>query len=61
MTAQLQLCTGTVSEGTPYLIYHVEGVSGLVQRALDVQGSSSVSTDDAAEIGKSGLCKDVLR
>ena len=48
MTAQLQLCTGTVSEGTPYLIYHVESVSGLVERALDVQGSSSVSTDDAA-------------
>ena len=38
---------------SPYLIHHVERVSGLVETALDVQVRSSISTDDAAEIGKS--------
>ena len=47
---EVQLGTGTVSGGAPYLIHHVERVSGLVETALDVQVSSSISTDDAAEI-----------
>ena len=37
----------------PYLIHHVECVSGLVERALGVQVISSISNDDAAAIGKS--------
>ena len=47
----------TVHGGVPYLIHRVEQVSGLVERALDVQVSSSISTDDAAEIGKSVCVK----
>ena len=50
---EFQLGTSTVSGGAPYLIHHVERVSGLVETALDVLVSSSISTDDAAEIGKS--------
>ena len=50
---EIQLGTNTVSGGAPYLIHHVERVSGLVETALNVQISSSISTDDAAEIGKS--------
>ena len=50
---EFQLGTGTVSGGVPYLIQHVERVSDLVKKALDVQVSSSISTDDAAEMGKS--------
>ena len=44
----IELQLGTVSGGAPYLIHHVERVSGLVETALDVQVSFSVSTDDAA-------------
>ena len=43
---EFQLSTSTVSGGAPYLIHHVE-------TAVDVQFSSSISIDDAAEIGKS--------
>ena len=50
---EFQLGTGTVGGGVPYLIHHVERVSDLVETALDVQVSSSISADDAAEIGKS--------
>ena len=50
---ELQLGTSTVSGAAPYLIHHVERVPSLVETALDVQVSSSISTDDAAEIGKS--------
>ena len=50
---EFQLGTGTVSGGVPYLIQHVERVSDLVKKALDVQVRSSISADDAAEIGKS--------
>lgn len=50
---EIQLGTNTVSGGAPYLIHHVERVSGLVETALNVQVSSSISTDDAAKIGKS--------
>ena len=50
---EFQLGTGTVGGRVPYLIHHVERVSGLVETALDVQVSSSISTDDAAEVGKS--------
>ena len=50
---EFHLGTSTVSGGAPYLIHHVERVPGLVKKALDVQVSSSISTDDAAEIGKS--------
>ena len=38
---------------SPHFIHHVERVSSLVETALDVQVSSSISTDDAAEISKS--------
>ena len=31
-------------------LHHVERVSGLVESAVDMQVSSSISTDDAAEI-----------
>ena len=50
---ELQLGTSTVSGAAPYLIHHVERVPSLVETALDVQVSSSIFTDDAAEIGKS--------
>ena len=50
---ELQLGMSTVSGGAPYLIHHVKRVPGLVETALDVQVSSSIFTDDAAEIGKS--------
>ena len=50
---ELQLGTGAVGGRTPYLIHHIERISGLVEMALDVQVSSSISTDDAAEVGKS--------
>ena len=53
----IQLGTSTVSGGAPYLIHHVERVSGLFETALNVQVSSSISTDDATEIC---LCKEVL-
>ena len=49
----IQLGMSTVSGGVLYLIHHVERVSGLVEMALNVQVSSFISTDDAAEIGKS--------
>ena len=52
---EFQLGTNAVRGGAPYLIHHVERVSGLAETALDVQVSSSISTDDAAEVGKS-LC-----
>ena len=54
---EFQLGTSTVSGGAPYLIHHVERVSDLVETALDVQLSSSISTDDAAELGKSVFVK----
>ena len=44
---ELQLGTSTIG-GTPYLIHHIERISGLVEMALDVQVSSSISTDDTA-------------
>ena len=53
---EFQLGDSTVSGGVPYLIHHVERVSGLVETVLNVQISSSISTDDdddAAKIGKS--------
>ena len=50
---ELQLGTSAVGGRTPYLIHHMERISGLVETALDVQVSSSISTDDAAEVGKS--------
>ena len=50
---EIQLGTNTVSGGVRYLIHHVERVSGLVEMALNVQVSSSISTDNAAEISKS--------
>ena len=50
---ELQLGTSAVDGRAPYLIHHIERISGLVQTALDVQVSSSISTDDAAEVGKS--------
>ena len=50
---EFQLGTSTVCGGAPYLTHHVEQVSGLVEPALDVQVGSSISTDDAAEIGES--------
>jgi len=50
---EFQLGKSTVGGGVPYLIHHVEPVSGLVKTSLDVQVSSSISTDDAAEIGES--------
>ena len=50
---EFQLSTSAVIGGAPYLIHRVEWVSGLVETAVDVQFSSSISTDDAAEIGKS--------
>ena len=50
---EFQLGASTVSGGAPYLNFHVERVSGFVETALDVQVSSSIPTDDAAEIGKS--------
>ena len=50
---EFQLSTSTVSGGAPYLIHHVKRVSGLVETAVDVQFSSSISIDDAAKIGKS--------
>ena len=50
---EFQLGTSIVSGGAPYLIHHVERVSGLVETALNDQVSPSISTDDAAEIGKS--------
>ena len=50
---EFQLVKSTVSGAVPYLIHHVERVSGLVKTSLDVQVSSSISTDDAAEIGES--------
>ena len=49
----IQLGMSTVSGGVLYLIHHVERVFGLVEMALNVQVSSFISTDDAAEIGKS--------
>ena len=54
---EFQLGMSTVHGGVPYLIHRVERVSGLVERALDVHVSSSISTDDAAEIGKSVCVK----
>ena len=48
---ELQLGTNAVGGRTPYLIHHIERFSGLVETALDVQVSSSISTDDAAEVG----------
>jgi len=48
---EFQLGKSTVGGRVPYLIHHVEQVSGLVETALDVHVSSSISTDDAAEIG----------
>jgi len=56
---EFHLGTSTVSGGAPYLIHHVERVPGLVKTTLDVQVSSSISTDYAAEIGKF-LCREVL-
>ena len=50
---ELRLGTSTVSGAAPYLIHHVERVSSLVETALAVQVSSSIFTDDDAEIGKS--------
>ena len=50
---ELQLGTSAVGGRTPYFIHHVEQISGLAEMALDVQVSSSISTDDAAEVGKS--------
>ena len=50
---ELQLGTSTIGGRTPYLIHHIERISGLVETALDVQVSSSISTDDTAEVGKS--------
>ena len=50
---EFKISTSTVSGGAPYLIHHVEWVSSHVKTALDVQFSSFISTDDAAEIGKS--------
>ena len=52
---EIQLGTSTVSGGAPYLIAHVERVSGLVETALNDQVSSSISTGDAAETSKSVL------
>ena len=49
---ELQLGTSTVNGAALYLIHHVERVPSLVETALDVQVSSSIFTDDAAEIGK---------
>ena len=34
---EFQFGTSTVSGGGPYLIHHVERISGLVETALDVQ------------------------
>ena len=34
---EIQLSTNTVSGGAPYLIHHVERVSGLVEIALNVR------------------------
>ena len=50
---EFQFGKSTVSGGVLYLIHHVEGVSGLVETALNAQISFSISTDDAPEIGKS--------
>ena len=50
---EFQLGESTVSGGVPYLIHHVERISGLVETALNLQIRSSISTDDAAKIGKS--------
>ena len=50
---ELQLGTSTIGGRTPYLIRHIERISGLVETALYVQVSSSISTDDTAEVGKS--------
>ena len=50
---ELQLGTSAVGGRTRYLIHHVKQISGLVETALDVQVSSSIYTDDAAEVGKS--------
>ena len=50
---ELQLGMSAVGGRAPYLIHHIERISGLVETALDVQVSSSISTDDAAEVGKS--------
>ena len=50
---ELQLGTSAVGGRPPYLIHHIEQISGLVETALDVQVSSSISTDDAAEVCKS--------
>ena len=47
---EFQLGTTSVQR---HLIQHVERVSGLVETALDVQVSSFISTDIAAEIDKS--------
>ena len=49
---EFQLGECTVSGGAPYLIHHVERISGLVETALNVQVSSSIYTD-ASKIGKS--------
>ena len=58
---EFQLGESTVSGGVPYIIHYVKRVSGLVETALNVQISSSISTDDAAKIGKLiCLCKKVL-
>ena len=50
---ELQLGTSAVGGRTPYPIHHIEQISDFVEMALDVQVSSSISTDDAAELGKS--------
>ena len=47
---EFQLGTTSVQR---HLIQHVERVSGLVETALDVQVSSFISSDIAAEIDKS--------
>ena len=49
---ELQLGASKIGGRTRYLIHHIEQISGLVETALDVQVSSSISTDDAAEVGK---------
>ena len=49
---EFQLGMTTIHGGAPYFFHHVEQVSGL-EMALYVQVSSSISTDDAAEISKS--------
>ena len=50
---ELQLGTSAVGGRAPYLIHHIERISGLVETTLDVEVSSSISADDAAEVGKS--------